>query len=120
MKAVYMMLSGLVLSIIATLAMAGLISLSTLIKPTNNHLEVMKPKEDFTGLWVTEDGYIRHELLTGGRYDEAKGGKRCAYKGSYTITGNHIDYKDDTGFTADGEFKGDILHHGGHISYRHK
>lgn len=25
------------------------------------------------------------------------------------VTGNHIDYKDDTGFTADGEFKEGIL-----------
>ena len=120
MKAVYMMLSGLVLSVIATLAMAGLISLSTLIKPTNNHSTAMEAKEDFTGMWVTEDGYICHELLSGGRYDEARGGKKSAYQGNYAITGNHIDYKDNAGFTADGEFKGDVLYHGGYIFYRQK
>lgn len=24
----------------------------------------------YIGIWVTEDGYIRHELLANGRYDE--------------------------------------------------
>lgn len=58
----------------------------------------------YVGMWVTEDGRIRHELLPNGRYDEARGDRESAYQGSYTITGNHIDYVDDTGFTADEEF----------------
>jgi len=120
MKAIYMMISGVVLSIIAALAMAGLISLSTFIKPNtnSNHLTVMKNNEQFTGMWVTKDGYIRHELLPGGRYDEARGNKKSAYHGSYTINGNHIDYIDDTGFIADGDFKDGVLYHGGYIFYR--
>lgn len=32
--------------------------------------------------------------------------------------GNHIDYWDDTGFTADGTFVDGVLHHGGMILYR--
>lgn len=27
----------------------------------------------YVGMWVTADGRIRHELLPGGRYDEARG-----------------------------------------------
>lgn len=67
----------------------------------------------FVGMWVTEDGYIRQELLPNGRYDEARGNKRSAYQGRYEITGNHIEYWDDTGFTADGEFIDGVLHHVG-------
>lgn len=33
-------------------------------------------------------------------YDEARGNRPSAYTGSYTVTGHHIDYVDDTGFTA--------------------
>jgi hypothetical protein len=72
----------------------------------------------FVGMWITADGYIRHELLPNGRYDEARGNRKSAYQGRYTITGNHIDYVDDTGFTADGEFIDGVLHHGGMLFYR--
>jgi len=78
----------------------------------------MESEQDYTGMWVTKDGYIRHELLSNGRYDEARGNKQSAYQGSYTITGNHIDYKDDTGFSADGDFKDGVLHHGGYLFYK--
>lgn len=74
----------------------------------------------YIGMWVTRDGHIRQELLPGGRYDEARGTKQSAYTGSYTITANHIEYVDDTGFTASGDFEGDRLYHGGYIFYREK
>ncbi|NKL38390.1 hypothetical protein GFL49_32740 [Rhizobium leguminosarum bv. viciae] len=67
----------------------------------------------FVGMWVTEDGYIRQKLLSNGRYDEARGPRESAYQGCYQITGQHIEYRDDTGFTADGEFIDDVLHHVG-------
>ena len=51
--------------------------------------------QSLVGMWVTADGYIRHELLLNGRYDEARGSKRSAYQGRYVITSNHIDYVDD-------------------------
>lgn len=72
----------------------------------------------YIGMWVTADGHIRHELLPGNRYDEARGNRKSAYRGSYKVSGNHIDYKDDTGFTADGEFKDGILYHAGMVLYR--
>src|SRR5882762_5037048 len=58
----------------------------------------------YVGIWVTKDGHIRHELLANGRYDEARGKVKSAYRGRYRMTGDHIDYVDDTGFTADGDF----------------
>lgn len=76
--------------------------------------------KEYIGMWVTEDGKIRHELLPNNRYDEARGNRKSAYQGDYWVTGNHIDYKDDTGFTADGEFKNGILYHAGMILYKEK
>ncbi|MFP7478911.1 Atu4866 domain-containing protein [Terribacillus saccharophilus] len=72
----------------------------------------------YAGLWVTKDRYIRHELLPEGRYVEARGNIEGAYTGAYQITGDHIDYQDDTGFTADGDFRNGILYHAGMILYR--
>ncbi|SFB64136.1 protein Atu4866 [Rhizobium sp. NFR07] len=75
----------------------------------------------YLGMWVTGDGRIRQELLPTGRYDEARGTRRSAYQGRYLVTGSHIDYWDDTGFTADGTFvDNDTLHHGGMVFYREK
>lgn len=72
----------------------------------------------YVGMWVTADGHIRQELLPNGRYDEARGDRQSAYTGSYRVVGDRIEYVDDTGFTADGTFDGDVLHHGGYVFYR--
>ena len=72
----------------------------------------------YVGIWVTADGYIRHELLRDGRYDEARGTRGSAYRGSYSLTGDHVDYVDDTGFTADGEFRDGVLYHAGMVLRR--
>ncbi|WP_299177388.1 Atu4866 domain-containing protein [uncultured Brevundimonas sp.] len=75
----------------------------------------------YVGLWVTGDGRIRQELLANGRYDEARGARQSAYQGRYEVSGAHIDYWDDTGFTADGTFVTlDELHHGGMVFYRER
>jgi hypothetical protein len=74
----------------------------------------------YVGMWVTRDGHIRHELLPNDRYDEARGQRHSAYRGRYRVTGNHIDYWDDTSFTADGEFRDDVLHHAGMVLYRER
>lgn len=78
------------------------------------------PAHSFAGMWVTADGHVRHDLLPNGRYDEARGGVKSAYQGRYEVSGNHIDYWDDTGFTADGDFIDGVLHHGGMILRREK
>lgn len=72
----------------------------------------------YVGLWVTGDGHIRHELLPNGRYVEARGNRERAYQGRYAVKGEHIDYVDDTGFTADGDFRNGILYHAGMVLYR--
>ncbi|MBW6425624.1 Atu4866 domain-containing protein [Rhizobium sp. XQZ8] len=69
----------------------------------------------YVGIWVTD----RHELLPGGRYDEGRGNRQSAYQGRYEVVGTHIEYWDDTGFTADGDFTDEnTLHHGGMILRR--
>ncbi len=74
----------------------------------------MAASHPYVGMWVTGDGHIRQELLANGRYDEARGSRRSAYRGRYEVRGNRIQYWDDTGFTADGTFvDDDTLHHGG-------
>ncbi|WP_405415472.1 Atu4866 domain-containing protein [Maribacter sp. Asnod1-A12] len=75
----------------------------------------IEESKEYIGMWVTQDENIRHELLPNNRYDEARGNKKSAYQGGYLVTGNHIDYKDDTGFTADGEFRNGILYHAGMV-----
>ena len=67
----------------------------------------------YVGLWVTPDDYIRYELLPNGRYFESRGHRERVYHGEYRVTGDHIDYKDDSGFIADGEFRNDVLYHAG-------
>jgi len=82
--------------------------------------KTIEESKEYIGMWVTKDGHIRHELLANNRYDEARGSKKSAYRGSYRVRGNHIDYKDDTGFTADGEFRDGILYHAGMVFYKEK
>ena len=87
-------------------------------KPEQTSMEKEMTQHSYVGMWVTDGGHIRHELLPNGRYDEARGTRASAYQGRYEIKGNHIDYWDDTGFTADGDFIGGVLHHAGMILYR--
>lgn len=75
-------------------------------------------RHPYAGMWITADGRIRHELLAKGRYDEARGTRVSAYQGRYKIVGNHIQYWDDTGFTADGDFVDGVLHHAGMVLFR--
>ncbi len=72
----------------------------------------------YVGLWMTADGFIRHRLLADGRYDEARGKRESAYRGRYEVSGDHIEYCDDTGFTADGDFTDGVLYHAGMVLYR--
>jgi len=80
--------------------------------------ESAEPPHPYVGMWITDDGYIRHELLPNGRYDEARGNRKSAYQGNYKITGTHIEYVDDKGFTADGDFVDDVLYHAGMVLRR--
>ena len=92
--------------------------LMTLIGSVIVEDEMTNQTHPYVGMWVTADRNIRHELLANGRYVEARGKRERAYLGRYVVTGNHIDYWDDTGFTADGDFIDGVLHHAGMILYR--
>ncbi|WP_247703850.1 Atu4866 domain-containing protein [Streptomyces sp. RK76] len=72
------------------------------------------PAHPFLGVWVDDNDFVRQELLPDGRYDEARGNRPSAYQGRYWITGNRIDYLDDLGFWAFGEFRDGHLHHAGY------
>ncbi|WP_319312803.1 Atu4866 domain-containing protein [Shinella sp.] len=100
------------------LHLAGAALVPALFHRTRAEANMNSQSHPYVGMWVTEDGHIRHELLPNGRYDEARGARKSAYQGRYAVTGNHIDYWDDTGFTADGDFIDGVLHHGGMILYR--
>ncbi|WFS01460.1 Atu4866 domain-containing protein [Rhizobium tumorigenes] len=80
--------------------------------------EVRTMPHPHVGLWMTADGLIRHRLLADNRYDEARGQRESAYRGRYEVSGTHIEYWDDTGFTADGDFIDGVLHHAGMVLYR--
>ncbi|MFD7499098.1 Atu4866 domain-containing protein [Streptomyces sp. NPDC059832] len=67
------------------------------------------------GVWIDRNGFLHQELTADGRYDETRGGRPHAYQGRYWIDGNRIDYLDDLGFWAYGEFQGDELHHAGYV-----
>jgi len=72
---------------------------------------------DYTGLWVTADSEIRQVLLPNGRYVEARGHLDVAYQGTYWIEGNHIEYRDDTGYVDSGDFVDGVLHNSGMVMY---
>ena len=97
---------------------AALITATLLTQPVQAEEPQLQASHPYVGLWVTEDGRIRHELLPNGRYVEARGTRERAYEGRYEVTGTHIEYWDDTGFTADGDFIDDVLYHAGMILYR--
>lgn len=98
--------------------LATLIAATLLAQPAIAEETELSVNHPYVGLWVTQDGYIRHELLPDGRYVEARGTRERAYEGRYEVTGTHIEYWDDTGFTADGDFIDDVLYHAGMILYR--
>lgn len=100
-------------------ALAVLMAVALLGQPVQAEDSQLQANHPYTGLWITEDGHVRHELLPNGRYVEARGTRERAYKGRYEVTGTHIDYWDDTGFTADGDFVDEnTLHHGGMVLRR--
>ncbi|MCT7293596.1 MULTISPECIES: Atu4866 domain-containing protein [Rhodococcus] len=70
------------------------------------------------GTWIDETDFVHQHLTADGRYDETRGGRPHAYQGSYRITGDRIDYRDDLGFWAFGEFVDGTLQHAGYTFHR--
>ena len=104
------------LSLVAALATFGFTP-GEAARKKNDEQEVGMTTQSYTGLWVTADGYIQHRLLPGGRYVEGRGERETAYEGQYRLVGDHIEYQDDTGFSAEGDFIAGVLHHGGMVMY---
>ncbi|WP_174242065.1 Atu4866 domain-containing protein [Teichococcus oryzae] len=102
------------------IALASLAALAVgIVNPGLAEVTLAQATHPYAGLWVTDDGHVRHQLLPNGRYDEARGARESAYRGRYEVTGTHIEYWDDTGFTADGDFvDANTLHHGGMVLRR--
>ncbi|MEH6705696.1 MAG: Atu4866 domain-containing protein [Galbibacter orientalis] len=69
-------------------------------------------------MWATKGETLATNYYPNNCYDEARGDKKTVYQGDYHIMGNHIDYKDDTGFTVDGEYRNGILYHSGMVLYK--
>ncbi|WP_077800893.1 Atu4866 domain-containing protein [Streptomyces sp. JHA26] len=67
------------------------------------------------GVWIDREDFLHQELTVDGRYDETRGGRPHAYQGRFWIDDDRIDYLDDLGFWAYGEFRGDELHHAGYV-----
>ncbi|CUB18629.1 Agrobacterium tumefaciens protein [Bacillus cereus] len=65
-------------------------------------------------------GILGMNCCPNGRYVEARGNVECAYTGHYQITDDHIEYQDNTGFTADGDFINGILYHAGMVLHRER
>ena len=105
-----------VTAVVVTAFLVSSVSVEAQLQASEGRAAMTRQK--YVGMWATADGSVRHELLPNGRYDEARGSRASAYQGRYTITGDHIDYVDDTGFTADGDFIDDVLHHGGMVLRR--
>jgi len=72
------------------------------------------------GMWVDEHDFVKQELLPDGRYDEARGDRKSAFQGKYWISGNRIDYLDDLGFWAFGEFTNGGLDHAGYRFHKQR
>ena len=106
------------LSLVAALASVGFAPADAARKRDETEVKVGTAAQSYAGLWVTADGQVRHELLPNGRYVEARGERENAYAGRYLVLGDHIEYRDDTGLTANGDFRDGILYHAGMVLYR--
>lgn len=102
-------------------ALAAIITATLSIQSAEAQETNLEPNHPCAGMWVTDDNRVRHELLPNGRYVEARGQRERAYEGRYEVDGTHIEYWDDTGFTADGDFvDANTLRHGGMILRRQR
>jgi len=78
----------------------------------------VKTRHPYVGIWATQNGFIRQEILPDGRYDETRGAYESVHTGRYMIDDGHIEYIADTGVRASGDFEGNVLYYAGHIFYR--
>lgn len=88
-------------------------------RPDADASGVVAPSDSpYVGMWIDETDFLHQELAADGRYDETRGGRPHAFQGSFWIDGDRIDYLDDLGFWAFGEFVDGVLHHGPYVLRR--
>ncbi|CAA9267230.1 MAG: hypothetical protein AVDCRST_MAG57-2911 [uncultured Blastococcus sp.] len=81
--------------------------------------ELRDPSDSpYLGMWIDETGFLHQELTADGRYDETRGGRPNAFQGKFWIDGERIDYLDDLGFWAFGDFREGVLFHAGYVLRR--
>ncbi len=101
--------------LVAALILVGAV---TFVAPAHSQTgAIAMMNHDYTGLWITADSEVRQVLLPNGRYVEARGHLDVAYQGSYWIEGDHIEYRDDTGYVDSGDFVDGVLHNSGMVMY---
>ena len=61
MKTIYMTLSGIILSVVATIAIAGLVSISNLVKPADNQHEVKVTAQHAQIKMTQKEGLCHHK-----------------------------------------------------------
>jgi putative ligand-binding protein with streptavidin-like fold len=106
-------------SIIMVVMIAGTSALIPSATGQASMTKIMNQANNYAGIWVTADGYIRQELSADGRFEERHGNKKNINTGRYRINGNHIRYQDDNGLVATGDLQETgILYYGGHVFYR--
>lgn len=85
-------------TLIAVAVVLGMTSLAGTATKARNEMRLIPPRttpatpptpqsHPYLGMWVTQDGHIRHELLPSGRYDEQRGDRKRAYVGKYWVQG---------------------------------
>lgn len=74
--------------------------------------ETAPSSSPYLGMWIDQSDFLHQELTADGRYDETRGGRPHAFQGAFWIDGDRIDYLDDLGFWAFGEFVDGVLYHG--------
>ncbi len=81
--------------------------------------ELRDPSDSpYLGMWIDETDFLHQELTADGRYDETRGGRPHAFQGRFWIDGDRIEYLDDLGFWAYGDFRDGVLYHAGYVLRR--
>lgn len=78
-------------------------------------LKVMQQYQ-FTGTWVTRDGFIRKEHFPDGQFDETDNTGRTI-TGQYTLKGRKISYQSKKEDRIEAEFINGIIYESGRIFY---
>ncbi len=96
-------------------SLSAMVASLTLYCPASSQTVVApEPSQDiqpYLGLWVSSDQSVQQRLLPNSRYEESHG--LTTYRGTYRVRGEHIEFWDDSGFVADGDFLDGALHQSG-------